>query len=220
MGRMRRRVVSVLGFGVLLLAVTGCGSGSEHYAATGVDDLRIPTPSPAPTDFVDAIDNPWLSLDPDAGTTYETDGGEVRVTATAGPTIEGIATTALATVASTPSLTSHTDYLAQDARGNVWWFGRDGEWRAGDDGAEAGLYMAAEPRAGDGYRSAPGATAIVAGVDATVAAEPDDYDHVVVVDTTSTDGVVERSWYADGTGLVRQETTTGSAVVVLALTAD
>ena len=46
------------------------------------------------------------------------------------------------------------DWYAQDERGNVWWFGREGVWRAGTDGAEAGLAMAAAPRVGDGYRMA------------------------------------------------------------------
>ena len=36
----------------------------------------------------------------------------------------------------------------------MWWFGREGVWLAGEDGAEAGLAMPATPRLGDGWRAA------------------------------------------------------------------
>jgi hypothetical protein len=55
-----------------------------------------------------------------------------------------------------------SDYYTQDRAGNVWYFGedtaeldasgkvtsRDGTWRAGRDGAKAGIYMPADPRVG------------------------------------------------------------------------
>ena len=50
--------------------------------------------------------------------------------------------------------TQVVDYYAQDRHGNVWWFGREGVWLAGEDGAEAGLAMPATPRVGDGWRAA------------------------------------------------------------------
>ena len=53
-----------------------------------------------------------------------------------------------------PSGDQVVDYFAQDRRGNVWWFGREGEWLAGEDGAQAGLAMPATPRLGDGWRAA------------------------------------------------------------------
>ena len=57
------------------------------------------------------------------------------------------------------------DYYAQDACGNVWYFGEDteelnkrgkvvstaGTWRAGVDGAQPGVIMEAHPRVGDHY---------------------------------------------------------------------
>ena len=66
------------------------------------------------------------------------------MTFTAGPDVAGVATTAV-------TLGAWADYYAQDSAGNVWWFGREGEWRAGEDGAEAGIAMLAKPRVGDGY---------------------------------------------------------------------
>jgi hypothetical protein len=56
------------------------------------------------------------------------------------------------------------DWYAQDASGNVWYFGEDtkeydgakvdtsGSWEAGLDGAVAGIAMPAHPRVGDAYR--------------------------------------------------------------------
>lgn len=57
------------------------------------------------------------------------------------------------------------DYLAQDAEGNVWYFGEDvdnyengvlkdhdGAWIAGVDGAKPGMWMEADPKVGDVYR--------------------------------------------------------------------
>ena len=59
-----------------------------------------------------------------------------------------------------------TDWYSQDAAGNVWYFGErtaeldrrgrvtstEGSWRAGVDGASAGIYMPAAPRLGQAGR--------------------------------------------------------------------
>jgi hypothetical protein len=59
-----------------------------------------------------------------------------------------------------------TDWYSQDAAGNVWYLGEDtaefdshghvtstqGSWRAGTDGARAGIYMPAHPRLGASAR--------------------------------------------------------------------
>ncbi len=57
------------------------------------------------------------------------------------------------------------DYIAQDKKGNVWYFGEDvdnykngvlkdhaGAWIAGVDGAKPGIWMEANPKVGDEYR--------------------------------------------------------------------
>ena len=58
-----------------------------------------------------------------------------------------------------------SDWYAQDADGNVWYLGEDtaeldrngrvtsneGSWQAGVDGAEAGIYMPAQPKVGESY---------------------------------------------------------------------
>ena len=59
-----------------------------------------------------------------------------------------------------------TDWYAQDTAGNVWYFGErtaelddagrvvstEGTWRAGRDGALAGIFMPADPHAGQTFR--------------------------------------------------------------------
>lgn len=192
--------------------VAGCGTASAPSPPTGVDELVIPTPSPDPADFVAEVDNPWFPLR--SGTTWRYDVAGVDgnhtlvVTVAPGPVVDGVATTARV---SRESGTRTVDWYAQDAGGNVWWFGREGEWRAGRDGAEAGLAMAAAPRVGDGYRLAydPGIvedTAQVISVDA---------DRVVVEERsdlrpgTSTDLTYER-----GTGLTLAASVTGTYRVV------
>ena len=52
--------------------------------------------------------------------------------------------------------TVETHLYAQDEAGNVWLVGGDADgtgWRAGEDGAQAGLAMPADPRLGDGWLS-------------------------------------------------------------------
>ncbi len=150
----RRSAGALLLAGTLLL--TGCGTASDTSPPTGVDELVVPTPSPVPADFVAEVDNPWLALEAGITRRYDgPDGGSSRVGVEAGPVVAGVATTAVTTRSTTAGdRTGHTDWLAQDTRGNVWWFGRAGQWAAGEDDALAGLLMAAAPRVGDGYRPA------------------------------------------------------------------
>jgi hypothetical protein len=186
--------VAVLAAGPL----AGCGSFSEPSPPTGVDELTIPTPSPEPGDFVAAIDNPWFTDDEAA---YVDPAAEVAVDRTVadGPEVDGVTTTAV-------TLGEVTDLYAQDERGNVWWFGRVGEWEAGTDGALAGLAVPAEPRVGDGFRRAE-----VPGRDLRAeVAELDGDDLVLEV----VDGVeVTYVRYVRGAGLESIETGTGEVVL-------
>ena len=197
-----RRVVAAL---ALLLVATGCGTASDPSPPAGVDGLTIPTPSPDPRDFVDEVDNPWLPLAPGESWTYRAaDASSVVWSVESGPEIADVATTALVTGAGV------TDYYAQDEAGNVWWFGREGEWQAGVDGAEAGIAMLATPRVGDGYREAePGPRAEILGLDSMAETEAGAFEELLVIETTRPDGQVLRSFYARDTGLVYRETVTG-----------
>lgn len=232
----RRTVAAV----ALLALATGCGTASDPSPPAGVDELTVPTPSPEPADYVEAIDNAWLPLTPGASWAYEVrgdPGGGLVVTVADDPVeVAGVRATAVVSrhtfAAPEPgevevdgwSTAPTTDYYAQDTRGNVWWLGREGEWEAGTDGAEAGIVMLATPRLGDGYREAllpdgSGTTAEVAALDGTADTAAGELDDLVVIDTTTATGLVQRSYYARGAGRVSSETLTGAPEETLELSA-
>jgi hypothetical protein len=200
---------------VAAASLTGCGTASDPSPPTGVDQLVVPTPSPDPDDYVAGVDNVWLPLPAGRTWTYQVvdPRGTHRlvVTVADGPEVAGVATTARV---ATERGEATTDWFAQDAAGNVWWFGREGEWQAGSDGAEAGLAMPAHPRVGDGFRTAYRSdvvedVATVLAVDGSVTVPAGSYDDLVVTrETTDLDPLGDRelSW-ARGVGLVEEDAT-------------
>ncbi len=234
-GRRTAPLAAALATGFLL---TGCGAAPVTSPPTGVDELLIPTPTPDPADFVEGIDNPYLPLAVGNEWVYEAAGGDpetITVTVT-GETkvIQGVTTTVVHDVVTGPDgdvVEDTYDWFAQDADGNVWYFGEDtkeydergrvdeaGSWQAGVDGAEAGLVMPAEPRVGDAYRQEfyPGEAedkGRVVSVDAAVDIAFGAYDRVLETeDTTPLEpGLVERKYYARGVGLVLEETVAGGS---------
>lgn len=165
----RRAALAALTAAAAML-LAGCGA--EPYPPTGIDGLVIPLPSPHQAGFVRRIDNPWLPLTPGRSWRYRVlvNGrrpGSRTVTVEPGTVeVDGVATTVVRDTvrdAGGRLESLRVDFYAQDTAGNVWWFGRQGWWRAGVAGAEAGLLMAAHPRLGDGYRSGyqPGTVADV-----------------------------------------------------------
>lgn len=182
----------------LLVLLTACGTASDPSPPTGVDQLVVPTPSPDPDDFVADVDNPWFPLQPGTTWTYDVADGDgsssLTVTVEPGPEIGGVATTA--------RIGATTDWYAQDEDGNVWWFGREGAWQAEENGAEAGLAMPADPRVGDGYR-----TAYAEGVaeDRATVESVDGDELVVEVRSDLEPGATTTLTYERGTGPVELE---------------
>lgn len=216
MTRSARLVVALL---VGAAALTACGSASEPYPPTGIDQLVIPTPSLDPADFVDQVDNPWLPLAPGSEWRYtrssQSSDVTVIVTVAASPReVRGVVATVVTTAVSRRAGEAEveaTDWYAQDADGNVWHLGEQGVWEAGVDGAEAGLAMAAHPRVGDGYRTgyAPGVaedTAAVVDTDGSASVPYGDLTDLVETEqrTPLDPGVVDHLSYARGIGLVRE----------------
>lgn len=213
---------------VAVLAAAGCGSESPQSPPTGVDELVIPTPSPDPADFARSIDNPWLPYVPGTVWSYtlRTDGLDHLISVTVLPgreEVAGVATTVVETL-TVPALDGQPhgtpvrarDYYAQDHRGNVWWFGRDGVWRAGEDGAEAGLAMPATPRVGDGWQAAfgPGVVDVretVVTLDQTESTPAGRYTGLLGVDVTDAlePDSERRRFFARGIGLVEEISTEG-----------
>ena len=123
--------------------------------------------------FVRSVTNPWFPLEP--GTTFvyrgRKDGQKgrdvVKVTHRT-RRIRGVVCTAVADRLYLRGRLAErtTDWYAQDARGNVWYFGeataelsragkvtsREGSWLAGVGGAREGVYMPARPKVGRTFR--------------------------------------------------------------------
>jgi len=137
--------------------------------------------------------------------------------------IEGVQTTVVRhrSFAGSPlTLVEDTrDWFAQDALGNVWYFGEDtiefpsgsteGSWEAGVDDADAGFIMLADPQVGDQYyqefaRNVAEDQAKVVSRGESVTVRGKKYRDVLVTTETSRfdPGVVESKYYAPNVGFV------------------
>src|SRR6266540_5448280 len=147
--------------GVVACLCAACGSQSSSPA------------TPKRATFVRQVDNQWFPLTP--GTVYvyrgRKDGERGRdVVTVTGKTklIQGVHCTVVDDRLYVGGhLAERTaDWYAQDRAGNVWYFGEDtaeldesgkvtsteGSWHYGIDGAQAGVYMEAQPEAGRLFR--------------------------------------------------------------------
>lgn len=201
----------------LVAGLSGCaGIGQpQPYDSPGINGLVIPTPTPAPDDFVGVVDNPWLPLEGGATWRYEvTDAGRsignIDAEVLDGTTsIAGLDATGVRTTTEVDGdTTRETSFYAQDEDGNVWLVGVDTDggtvddgdagWRAGEGGAEAGLAMPAHPRLGDGWQ----AYAVPGLPEARIRVEDQSQQMVQVIDEA---GATTRTVYEKGTGLVSVE---------------
>ena len=215
LGSMSRRGLGAVALlAAAAVGLIGCGTASAPSPPTGVDQLVIPTPTPDPGDFVVEVDNPWFPLPTGRSWAYDVadvDGRHpLQVKVAPGVEIGGVSTTAR--VVRERGRTT-TDWYAQDTAGNVWWLGREGEWRAGEAGAQAGVAMPAEPRLGDGYRMA-----LAGGVVADHATVTEVEDDRVVVEVERSEPGPEPSMvariYARNIGLVEESDLDGAARTV------
>jgi hypothetical protein len=130
-----------------------------------------------------------------------------------------------------------TDWYAQDASGNVWYFGEDtaeyengvvintkGTWEAGVDGAKPGIVMKAVPVVGDFFRQEyrPGIALDIAQIlatDATTSVPAGTYDKLVVtLDKNPLDpSKIEHKFFAEGIGFVRAELQGGGHLEITGL---
>jgi hypothetical protein len=224
--------------GLAVLLFLGCETGSSPLSpdlpapgGTGapVVSEALVKPQFAPGNFVSVIDNPFYPLTP--GTVFhfrsETPDGietnPVRVTRRT-KQILGVTTTVVHDrVFLDGELTEDTfDWFAQDAQGNVWYFGEDskelengkvvsteGSWQAGVNGAEPGVVMLAHPKTGLTYRQEFSAgvaedIAKVLGLKASVDVPYGHFDGCIqTLEYTPLElGVREHKFYCRGIGVV------------------
>jgi hypothetical protein len=230
----RRLMFAALAFGTvgLLLAAAGAGEIDVTELKEQVKKNQPYDPAIVPADFQDGggqplpIDNAYWPLVP--GTTFvyeaETEDGlernEVYVTHDT-IVIQGVTCMVVwdrewMDEGDGPVLEESTfDWYAQDKDGKVWYFGEDsdggGSWKAGEDGAKAGILMLANPQPGDTYRQEyyegeAEDMAKVLRLNATVSVpySEDDFEDCLVTKEWSPleHGAVERKHYAAGVGLL------------------
>jgi len=126
-----------------------------------------------PADFATQVDNPWFPLRPGLTLSYRgSDSGkptrEAFVVTSERRQIQGVS---CVVIHDNVYVHGHlaertTDWYAADKDGNVWYFGEataemdrhgrvtstEGSWQAGRNGAEAGVFMPAQPRLGQAFR--------------------------------------------------------------------
>ena len=229
---------------VLLLTVAalaiGCGTAAARHATATSPGHRAkagPPALPPGSDFVARIDNPWFPLKPGTVLTYKgedegTPARDVLRVTHATKLIQGVRATVIDDrVYEHRRVVERTkDYYAQDRKGNVWYLGedtatlkangqidsREGTFRAGRDGARAGIFMPAHPRPGaDGWQEYYVGHAQdrfkVLSLNTKVTTPATSSHHAMLVQETTPleRGVVDHKVYVRGIGTVREETVKG-----------
>ncbi|MFI5402130.1 MAG: hypothetical protein ACHQ1G_04270 [Planctomycetota bacterium] len=207
--------------------LAACNSGGEGFPEANV---VIPFD---PADFPGGpVNNPFHPLTPGAMYVYEGDTAdglervEVEVTANT-KTILGVVCVEVHDRGFLDGelIEDTLDWFAQDADGNVWYFGEDsktiengvvvsteGSWEAGVGGAEPGIIMLAAPAAGQVYmqENAPGIAedrGQVVAVGVTETTPLATYNGCVLTeDYNPLDPEVEEKFYAPGVGLILEVT--------------
>ena len=210
---------------------SGAIGDESSTSATSAYEPRIDAES-----FTTNIDNPYMPLKTGMKWIYEgeDDGESERVVVeVTNQTREVMGVTCVIvrdTVTIEGELVEDTyDWFAQDADGNVWYFGEDtkeyengevvsteGAWEAGIDGAQPGIVMLATPKVGDRYRQefyegeAEDMGEVIE-LDTSVKVAFAAFDDVVVTKdfTPLEPDVVEHKYYAAGVGLVLEEKVEG-----------
>jgi hypothetical protein len=188
--------------------------------------------------FSTTVTNRYMPLVPGTTRTYEGGGERIVVTVTSSTReVMGIQTVVVRDRAFRgASLVEDTeDWFAQDADGNVWYFGEDtaacsggsiagrpGAWEAGVDGAQPGIVMLAAPRVGDYYRQEFYAgraedVARVRELGGTVVHDDVTYDDVLVTEdfTALEPGQLEHKSYAPDVGLIEERGAAGGTPIEL-----
>jgi hypothetical protein len=235
-----RKLTALLG---ITGAIAGCGSSSSPKPAANTTAAQANTTAaqamghPAGTRFASSVDNPWFPLKPGTTLVYRgvKDGKPSRDVVTvehATRTIEGVRCTVVKDLLYESGKLEErtTDWYAQDVAGNVWYFGEEtaelypdgrvkstsGTWLSGVKGAQAGIYLPANPRVGqtgrqeyykgqaeDHYRVKSLTTAVrTPGASSSRALLTEEW-------TPLEPGVIDHKYYVRGVGTALEQTVKG-----------
>ena len=235
----RRRGIALAAVGALSLSA--CGGGSSAGGADAGSSSDLPQGSATvkldPADFTVDVTNKywpmkkgdrWVYEERDEKGTLTRD--EVSVLDQT-EKINGIEALVAHDLATQDGVTVEdtTDWYAQDSDGNLWYLGEktteyengrpkstEGSWQYGVDGAQAGIVLPGEPKAGLGYRQEylkgeAEDRATVLSTDEQAQTPTDTYTGCLLTrDTTPLEpGLVELKWYAPGVGPVLTVTPSG-----------
>jgi hypothetical protein len=197
--------------------------------------LTVAAPAHA---YTPAVTNPWYPLQPGMKWVYEgrEDGGHARDVVRVLDRVEMVEGVPCAVVRDKLYRDGRlrertTDWYTQDDRGRVWYYGeataeldrhgdvvsREGSWRAGRDGARAGIFMPAHPKVGQRFQQEqfPGHAEDmfeVLSLDASIMTPLADYAGGALKTkewTPLEPGVRDRKFYVRGIGQVAEETVKG-----------
>lgn len=189
-----------------------------------------------PAGFTTDISNRYMPLVPGTVFVYKSTDGRVETAVTSdNKWIMGIKTVVVRDRGFTNGELSEdtVDWFAQDAAGNVWYFGentaecaggriksRAGAWTAGVDGAQPGVVMLAQPSVGEAYRQEylHGEAEDVARVlktDSTLKNGSKTYQGGVVTEesTALEPGTLEHKSYVPNVGLIESRDVKGGSTV-------
>jgi hypothetical protein len=229
---MMHRIAAAVALGVAAVLALGTPASSAP---------SCPRPPALPATFAGQVDHPYLPLTPGTTLTYKgkLDGQSATdVVSITGATklILGVATTVVRDqVFVKGHLVEDTDdWFAQDAQGNVWYFGEDtreledgqvvsteGSWQAGVDNARAGIFLPAEPQVGQAFKQedaknvAEDCTKIV-DLNASVKTPFVSSNEALKTEEFSLlePGVLDNKYYLRGIGLVREQTVQGGSDIL------
>jgi hypothetical protein len=247
--RNRYRWASVLAAGAASLAlVIAAGAPAGAASATKSSQTFPSGAGPgwpktlSPSDFVRRVDNPWFPLKPGSRWHYRgaDDGGpftdNMRVTHRT-KRVEGVRVTIVHDVVRRHGKLREvtSDWYAQDRHRNVWYFGEntkeldrhghvkstEGSFKAGRDGARAGVLFPGHPRVGqkarqEYYKGHAADHFKVLDLATHVTTPFVTTDHALLTKEWSPlePGVIDHKWYARGIGDVKEKTMKGGKEIV------
>ncbi|MDX6367545.1 MAG: hypothetical protein QOK30_2621 [Nocardioidaceae bacterium] len=216
---------------------TGATAGSATPQAVAVHSSGGRT-HPTPSHFTRGrVDNPWFPLRPgnrlvSIGTEGRNHLRDAFLTTYSTAVIDGVTCRAVRDRLFQNGILREvtTDWYAQTRRGTVWYFGertaeldraghvvsREGSFRSGRNGAEAGVFMPAHPRVGQSFRQEdyPGHAEdhfAIRDLSAHISVPVVASHHAMLTRETSPlePGVVDHKYYVRDIGTVREVTVKG-----------